>query len=70
MSTKKPPYRNVWCGRYNECLNEAVRTGTGFSCKGCRFEKDQGGKNDEIDMFKYYCLLAAVLYPEAWKQYQ
>lgn len=70
MSTKKPPYRNVWCGRYNECLSEAVKEDTDFSCKDCPFEKDQSGRPEEIDMFKYYLLLAAVFNPPAWRRYE
>ena len=70
MSTKKPPHRNVWCGRYGECLGDAVKKDIDFSCEGCPLEKDRSGKKEEIDMFNYYCLLAAIFLPDAWRRYQ
>lgn len=60
---------NVWCGRYDQCLDEAVKTGKRFGCSGCKFELDQTGKAS-VDGFPYYLLLAAIFFPEAYRQYR
>ena len=60
---------NIWCRNYSKCLDQAVRTGERFSCADCEFRNNHDGK-DEIFMFGYYLLLAAIFFPGAYREFR
>jgi len=37
--------RNVWCGKYRECLDTAIKKGmNNFDCTGCNMEDDRSAE--------------------------
>ena len=66
----KPAKRNVWCGKYSECLDRAVETGQPFDCEGCEFEHNQDGKDGVTDMFGVCLLFVAIHFPKVYQTYR
>ena len=64
------PKRNVWCPKYSDCLNEAIKIEKTFDCRGCKFEKNQDGKEGTFDNFSYCLLFVAMFFPEIYKAYR
>lgn len=62
--------RNVWCGKYNECLDQAIETGEPFDCEGCEFEYNQDGKDGVTDMFGVCLLFVAIHFPRVYQTYR
>ena len=61
--------RNVFCPYYNDCLDNAVKTGEIFSCKDCEFENERAEEN-QLDTFGCYLFLLAIYFPEAYRGYR
>lgn len=61
--------RNVWCFRYSECLDTAVKTAKLFDCSGCAHFFNEGGRGEVSDMIGECRLIAAIFRPEYYEQY-
>jgi hypothetical protein len=61
--------RNIRCKYYNKCLNEAVKDGKDFNCRGCRYENERHEENSS-DTFGYYLLFLAVYFLEIYNLYR
>ncbi|PQP35640.1 hypothetical protein C6A37_01375 [Desulfobacteraceae bacterium SEEP-SAG9] len=60
--------RNIWCGKYNQCLNRVCRNGgQGFDCRGCEHEKNDEGKTLD-DLRACRMLILAVLMPRTYEK--
>lgn len=61
--------RNVWCSRYSECLDNAVRAGKSFDCSGCDYFFDKGGRGEVEDLSGVCRFIGAMFYQEAYRRY-
>ncbi len=60
--------RNIYCSKYEICLNMAAHANTFFDCKGCKdFQPAETTIIEKKDIQNYYILLDAI-FKDKYKQ--